>query len=178
MQQVLGAQPWAAETDAFRSGFLQGGGFARVLEVAMAAPADGDRDVILGHASALRILKTCLFYPPLQVLAAPGTTAGGRGREGRRDAGGGEGVGVGAPRKVARLVPRALPPVSPPCPAARAAMNVPDVDLQRLLDKLVLVRAWRGGRGWAGRGGDGGAGGEDVCVCMCFVCVCVDVEGD
>eukprot|EP00903_Cladosiphon_okamuranus_P009694 g9223.t1 len=133
--QVLGAKPWAAETDAFRSGFLQGGGFARVLEVAMAAPADGDRDVILGHASALRILKTCLFYPPLQVLVAAGTT--GRTREGRNGGGGGEGVGV--PRKVARLVPRALPPMSAPCPAARAAMNVPDVDLQRLLDKLVLV---------------------------------------
>ena len=171
MQQVLGAQPWAAETDAFRSGFLQGGGFARVLEVAMAAPADGDRDVILGHASALRILKTCLFYPPLQVLAAPGTIAGGRGREGRRDAaGGGEGVGVAAPRKVARLVPRALPPVSPPCPAARAAMNVPDVDLQRLLDKLVLVRAWRSGRGWAGRGGEGM---EGRAARMCVFCLCV-----
>lgn len=145
LQQVLGAQPWAADTDEFRSGFLQGGGFARVLEVAMAAPADGDRDVILGHASALRILKTCLFYPPLQVLVTAGTT--GRARESR---GGGGGDGVGIPRKDARLVPRALPPMSPPCTAARAAMNVADVDLQRLLDKLVLVRVWEGGRGWGG----------------------------
>ncbi|CAM9396814.1 unnamed protein product, partial [Scytosiphon promiscuus] len=152
--QVLGAQPWAAETDAFRSGFLVGGGFARVLEVVMAAPADGDRDVTLGHASALRILKTCLFHPPLQALAAATRRAGGgRGRAWQADEGVvGAGAAAGARKAVGRvivtaataagkanLVARALPPMPPPCPAARAAMNVSDVDLQRLLDKLILV---------------------------------------
>lgn len=162
-QQVLGAEPWSAQTDAFRSGFLQGGGFKRVLAVAMAAPADGDRDVILGHASALRIIKTCLFYPPLQVLSTGGgvgsgngaggssgggVTVGGVGGGGRASGGrvlsGGAGGGTSGVGKVgaaagANLVPRALPPLAPPSSAARAAMKVADADLQQLLDKLVLV---------------------------------------
>ncbi|CAN0111897.1 unnamed protein product, partial [Ectocarpus sp. 4 AP-2014] len=143
-QQVLGAVPWAAETDDFRSGFLQGGGFARVLEVAMAAPTNGDRDVTLGHASVLRILKTCLFYPPLQVLT-PQAPRVGRGREGRGSGGtwvrkaAGAAATPAAAAGGANLVARALPPMPPPCPAARAAMDVPDADLQQLLDKLVLI---------------------------------------
>lgn len=97
----------------------------------MAAPADRDRDVVLGHASALRILKTCLFHPPLQTLAM----GGGRGRVfvGRNG-------GWAKTEGEVNLVPRALPPIAPPCSAARSAMNVPDTDLQQLLDKLVLVR--------------------------------------
>lgn len=118
-----------------------------MLEVAMAAPTNGDRDVTLGHASVLRILKTCLFYPPLQVLT-PQAPRAGRGREGRASGGTGVRKAVGAAATPAaaaaaggaNLVARALPPMRPPCLAARAAMDVPDADLQKLLDKLVLVR--------------------------------------
>lgn len=118
-----------------------------MLEVAMAAPTNGDRDVTLGHASVLRILKTCLFYPPLQVLT-PQAPRVGRGREGRGSGGKGVRKAAGAAATPAaaaaaggaKLVARALPPMPPPCPAARAAMDVPDADLQQLLDKLVLVR--------------------------------------
>lgn len=99
----------------------------------MAAPADRDRDVVLGHASALRILKTCLFHPPLQALAMGGV-------RGRVSVSMGMNGSWNKPHGEVNLVPRALPPIAPPCPAARMAMNVPEVDLQQLLDKLVLVR--------------------------------------
>ncbi|CAM9556174.1 unnamed protein product, partial [Sphacelaria rigidula] len=152
--EVLGAKPWAAETDDFRMGFLQGGGFSRVIQVFMAAPTGGEadsRDALLGHASALRILKMCLFYPPLGgvgVGGGVGTRAGGSrggtrlaaGRVGGGGRGQGAGVGVGGGgEEVTLLVNRVMPGVAQPTPAARAAMQVSDSDLKQLLDKLVLV---------------------------------------
>ncbi|CAM9713485.1 unnamed protein product, partial [Ascophyllum nodosum] len=44
--QVLGVKPWSPDTDAFRSDFLRGGGFARVLNFVMTAPDDGDRHTV------------------------------------------------------------------------------------------------------------------------------------
>ncbi|CAN0394632.1 unnamed protein product, partial [Discosporangium mesarthrocarpum] len=59
---MLRSMPWARDADMFKAGFLRGGGFARALKVAMVAPVDrGDTATFLGHAAALRILKTCLF---------------------------------------------------------------------------------------------------------------------
>lgn len=140
---MLGATPWSLYTDEFRWGFLQGGGFARVLKFAMATPDDGNRDTLLGFATALRIMKACLFYPPLQVLA---TRRGPRDRAARARGGGGStgaGVGLGtmSPDEF-NLIARALPPMTPPTDGAREAMKVADADLRRLLDKLVLVRVW------------------------------------
>lgn len=126
-------------------GFLQGGGFARVLQVLMAAPTGGEenRDAVLGHASALRILKLCLFFPPLGGVGVGGGDGGGsrlaagRAGDGGRGQGGGSG---GGSEEVLLLVNRAMPPVAQPTPPARAAMKVSESDLQQLLDKLVLVR--------------------------------------
>ena len=136
----------------------------------MAAPADGDRDAVLGHASALRILKTCLFYPPLQALSGVvgrgGGRSGGIGVGGGMMGGGGKGAGAGAG---ANLVARVLPAMSPPCEAARSAMDVSDSDLQQLLDKLVLVRTW--GNGGAG----GGRGGEVVMVMVVAVVIVAEM---
>lgn len=173
-QEVLGAKPWAAETDDFRMGFLQGGGFSRVIQVFMAAPTGGEadsRDALLGHASALRILKMCLFYPPLGgvgVGGGVGTRAGGSrggtrlaaGRVGGGGRGQGAGVGVGGGgEEVTLLVNRVMPGVAQPTPAARAAMQVSDSDLKQLLDKLVLVRNeyfyWGAGRRKEARAGRG-----------------------
>lgn len=153
LQAVLGAKCWSPETDAFRMGFLQGGGFARVLKVLMAAPTgDVNRDDVLGHASALRILKTCLFYPLLVGVGRTTVCPDESARPMRRRKVGAMGVGVfswkagdgkGAEEPPA-LVARALPKMTPPTVAARAAMNIPDSDLQRLLDRLVLVSVARG----------------------------------
>lgn len=120
----------------FRMGFLQGGGFSQVLRVLMASPASStgaDRDVILGHASALRILKTCLFYPPLTGVGLVGGNNGAeKGCRGKAaPAGISEGGGV--------LMVRDLPLMASPTPAALKAMKVAESDLQQLLDKLVLV---------------------------------------
>lgn len=110
-----------------------------MLQVLMSAPASSsgaEHDVVLGHASALRILKTCLFYPPLagvRRVSGGGMGGGNAGMRGR-DAELGVAEGGGA------LVARVLPPMAPPTPAAREAMKVPDSELQQLLDKLVLVR--------------------------------------
>lgn len=147
----------------------------------MAAPAEGDRDAVLGHASALRILKTCLFYPPLQALAGavgrggrgPGGGIGiGGGVMGGGMAGGGKGVGVGG-GATTNLIARVLPEMSPPCEAARAAMDVSDSDLQQLLDKLVLVRKREG---WGGAGG-GGVRGLLVVVIMVVMVMVMIVGG-
>lgn len=130
LQQVLGKQSWSRETNSFRAGFLAGGGFARVLRVIMAAPADGDRDAMLGYASALRILKTCLSYPPLELAHGAGAVQGAPGVGNARTSGGG-----------IALVAREPPPVEHPSEAERAAMDLKEDDLQQLLDKLVQVAA-------------------------------------
>ena len=50
------------------------------------------------------------------------------------------GISFGSSPDEVILIPRALPPMSPPSAETREAMKVAESDLHCLLNKLVLVR--------------------------------------